>query len=72
MRCTRKSSRLKTRATKKAKELMDSQMPRNTNFTSNAARQRIAEIIIDMVFEEFYVDKKSKGILARLRSKVLG
>ena len=50
---------------------MDSQMPRNTNFTSNAARQRIAEIITDMIFYEFHVDEKTKGILKRLRSKVL-
>lgn len=71
MRYTRKSNRLKRRATKKAKELMDSQMPRNTNFTSNAARQRIAEIITDMIFYEFHVDEKTKGILKRLRSKVL-
>jgi len=70
MKYTKNSKKLKKRAVKKARELMDTQMPRNTNFTSSAARQRIAEIITNMIFNEFCVDKKPKGILSRLRKKV--
>ena len=70
MKYTKSKKRTKLKAIKRAKELMDSRMPKNTNFTANAARQRISEIIIDMIFNEFSVEEKSKGLLKRLRKRL--
>ena len=66
MKYVKSKRKLREKALKKAKTLMDTQMPRNTNFTSNAARQRISEIIIEMIFKEFAVEEKSKGMMAKL------
>jgi PBP1b-binding outer membrane lipoprotein LpoB len=69
MRYKKSNRKLRLKAVQKAKELMDNSMPRNTNFTSSAARQRISEIIIDMIFSEFEVEEKSTGILKRLKKR---
>ncbi len=66
MKYVKSKRKLREKALRKAKTLMDTQMPRNTNFTSNAARQRISEIIIEMIFKEFAVEEKSKGMMAKL------
>ena len=66
MKYTKSKRKLREKALKRAKTLMDTQMPRNTNFTSNAARQRISELIIEMIFKEFAVKEKSKGMMAKL------
>lgn len=69
MKYKKSKKRLKSKAIKKAKELMDTKMPRNTNFTASAARQRISEIIIEMIFNDFSVEEKSKGMLAKLKKR---
>lgn len=66
MKYVKSKRKLREKALQKAKTLMDTQMPRNTNFTSNAARQKISEIIIEMIFKEFAVEEKSKGMMAKL------
>ncbi len=66
MKYVKSKRKLREKALRKAKTLMDTQMPRNTNFTSNAARERISEIIIEMIFKEFAVEEKSKGMMAKL------
>jgi len=69
MRYIKSKKRMRLKAIKKAKDLMDTHMPRNTNFTSNAARQRISEIIIEMIFKEFAVEEKNKRAMAKIRKR---
>ncbi len=44
----------------KSVELLNSKMPRNTNWHSLAARMRAAQLIIEMILEDFDV-KKPRG-----------
>ena len=69
MKYVKSKRKLREKALQKAKTLMDTQMPRNTNFTSNAARQRISEIIIEMIFREFAVEEKNKRVMAKIRKR---
>lgn len=69
MRLLRRKKYLRNKVLKKARELMDTQMPRNTNFTSDSSRQRIAEIITDMIFDNFVVESKTRRSLENLRKK---
>lgn len=52
-----------------AKELMDTKMPRNTNFYSETARHKISELIVEMIFKKFLVKKKSESMLKRLKGE---
>ena len=69
MRLLRRKKYLRNKVVKKAREIMDSQMPRNTNFTADASRQRIAEIITNMIFDNFVVESKTRRSLEKLRKK---
>lgn len=69
MKLQRRKKHLRNKAVKKARDLMDSQMPRNTNFTADSARQRIAEIITDMMFNEFVIESRTKSLLAKFRKR---
>ena len=59
--------KIKDKVVANAKFLMDSKMPRNTNFSSCSARQKISELIVEMIFENFSIKEKSQGILQRLK-----
>jgi hypothetical protein len=63
------NKRLRKLAVKKAQYVLDTQMPKNTNYYSFAARQQIAEIIINMIFKDFSIESKLKERLRRLRTK---
>ena len=69
MKLQRRKKYLRNKAVKKARDIMDSQMPRNTNFTADSARQRIAEIITDMMFNEFVIESRTRSLLAKLRKR---
>ena len=55
-----KKSSIKDSMIEKSVELLNSKMPRNTNWHSLAARMRAAQLIIEMILEDFDV-KKPRG-----------
>jgi hypothetical protein len=63
MKLSRRKKHLRNKAVEKARKVLDNQMPKNTNFTSDSARQRIAELITDMMFSEFIVESRSSRSL---------
>ena len=55
---SRNKPNLKKQILQKAMTLLDTKMPKNTNWQSFAARKRAASLIVDMVFQKCRVDKK--------------
>lgn len=55
----KQNSDLKIYLTQKAAELLSSMMPRNTNWHSFTAREKAAEIVVEMILNEYRVKKKN-------------
>ena len=48
----------KNQMIQRATELLSSMLPRNTNWHSFAAREKAAEIVVEMILSEYDVKKK--------------
>lgn len=54
----KENSELKKQIMQRATDLLSSMMPRNTNWHSFAAREKAAEIVVEMILSEYKVKKK--------------
>tara|TARA_B100000131_G_C17900861_1_gene526366 strand:+ start:533 stop:706 length:174 start_codon:yes stop_codon:yes gene_type:complete len=54
----KENNELKKQIMQRATDLLSSMMPRNTNWHSFAAREKAAEIVVEMILSEYKVKKK--------------
>ena len=56
----RKKNSIKEEILEKAIDILSSNMPRNTNWHSYAARKIAAQLVIEMIFVDYKIKKKKR------------